>query len=159
DGDEALERLREDGDRVRRVAEQIPAQVPRRAAASQGRAVLPGREQAPRARELRDRAWNSADQVTRLSQGESMMLKVRMAASRVMVTLAFAVLGIPTPQPVAAGSAGQIDSEVNAAFGSLLRSNSEARFLNEKAVGVLVFPNIVKAGFLFGAQYGEGALR
>jgi len=88
-----------------------------------------------------------------------MMLKARMAASLVMVTLAFAVLGIPTPQPAAAGSAAQIDSEVNAAFGSLLRSNSEARFLNEKAVGVLVFPNIVKAGFLFGAQYGEGALR
>ena len=24
---------------------------------------------------------------------------------------------------------------------------------------MLVFPSIVKAGFLFGAQYGEGALR
>lgn len=28
-----------------------------------------------------------------------------------------------------------------------------------QARAVLVFPTIVKAGFLFGAQYGEGALR
>ena len=33
-----------------------------------------------------------------------------------------------------------------------------ARVLGEKAVGILVFPNIVKAGFLFGAQFGEGTL-
>ena len=30
--------------------------------------------------------------------------------------------------------------------------------LGEKAVAILVFPNIVKAGFLFGAQFGEGTL-
>ena len=87
------------------------------------------------------------------------MLKVRIVAGLLVLVLAFVVLGIPTPQSAVAGSAAQIDSEVSAAFGSLLRSNSEARFLNERAVGVLVFPNIVKAGFLFGAQYGEGALR
>ena len=33
------------------------------------------------------------------------------------------------------------------------------RQLAGRAKAVLVFPNIVKAGFLFGAQYGEGALR
>ena len=31
--------------------------------------------------------------------------------------------------------------------------------LASRAKGVLVFPSIVKAGFMFGAQYGEGALR
>ena len=31
--------------------------------------------------------------------------------------------------------------------------------LAKKAVAILVFPNMVKAGFLVGAQYGEGALR
>ena len=35
----------------------------------------------------------------------------------------------------------------------------DTRQLASRAKAVLVFPNIVKAGFLFGAQYGEGALR
>lgn len=30
--------------------------------------------------------------------------------------------------------------------------------IGEKAKAVLVFPNIVKAGFIVGAQYGEGVL-
>jgi lipid-binding SYLF domain-containing protein len=34
-----------------------------------------------------------------------------------------------------------------------------ARVLNEKAVAVLVFPKIVKVGFLLGGAYGEVALR
>src|SRR5262245_18367912 len=88
-----------------------------------------------------------------------MMLKVRIAAGLLVFVLAFVVLGTPTPQPAVAGSAAQIDSEVDGALGVLFRNNPEARVLNERAVGVLVFPNIVKAGFLFGAQYGEGALR
>jgi len=29
----------------------------------------------------------------------------------------------------------------------------------DAAQGILVFPSIVKAGFLFGAQFGEGAMR
>ena len=86
-----------------------------------------------------------------------MILNVRNAAGLLMFALALAVLG--TPQPAAAGSAAQIDSEVDGALGILFRNNPEARALNERAVGVLVFPNIVKAGFLVGAQYGEGALR
>jgi lipid-binding SYLF domain-containing protein len=28
----------------------------------------------------------------------------------------------------------------------------------EKAIGILVFPGIVKGGFIVGGQYGEGAL-
>ena len=85
------------------------------------------------------------------------MLKVRIAAGLLMFTLAFVVLG--TPQHAVSGSAAEIDSEVDGALAILFRNNPEARQLNERAVGVLVFPNIVKAGFLFGAQYGEGALR
>jgi lipid-binding SYLF domain-containing protein len=34
-----------------------------------------------------------------------------------------------------------------------------SRQIANQAKGILVFPNIVKAGFLWGAQYGEGALR
>ena len=31
--------------------------------------------------------------------------------------------------------------------------------MEPQATGILIFPNIVKAGFLIGGQYGEGALR
>ena len=36
--------------------------------------------------------------------------------------------------------------------------NKAARLLNGKAVAVLVFPDMVKAGFMFGGQIGEGVL-
>jgi lipid-binding SYLF domain-containing protein len=38
----------------------------------------------------------------------------------------------------------------------LYASNPEARQLARRAKGILVFPGIVKAGFLVGAQYGSG---
>ena len=35
----------------------------------------------------------------------------------------------------------------------------KAKELAAKSKGILVFPTILKAGFMFGGQYGEGALR
>lgn len=61
---------------------------------------------------------------------------------------------------VLAGSAAQIDREVDFALQQLYASNSAAKKLAANAKGILVFPNIVKAGFMFGGQYGRGgALR
>jgi lipid-binding SYLF domain-containing protein len=39
---------------------------------------------------------------------------------------------------------------------SLYANNPEARILSKRAKGILVFPGIVKAGFMVGAQYGSG---
>jgi lipid-binding SYLF domain-containing protein len=59
-----------------------------------------------------------------------------------------------------AGSAAEIDRDVDYALQSLLESNPAAKKLASKARGILVFPSIVKAGFMVGAQYGRGgALR
>jgi len=55
-----------------------------------------------------------------------------------------------------AGSAADISRESNAALQALYASNPEARHLANRAKGILVFPGIVKAGFLVGAQYGTG---
>src|SRR5207245_1045560 len=49
--------------------------------------------------------------------------------------------------------------DVSAALTKMYDSVPNSRHLGGQARGILVFPNIVKAGFLFGAQYGEGALR
>ena len=57
-----------------------------------------------------------------------------------------------------AASAAGIDADVDAALMRLYEEQPVAKMLAEKAVAILVFPNMVKAGFLVGAQYGEGAL-
>lgn len=52
----------------------------------------------------------------------------------------------------------QLDQEAAAALNKLYTTNSGAKIIGKKAVGVLVFPNVLKAGFIAGAQYGKGAL-
>jgi lipid-binding SYLF domain-containing protein len=85
------------------------------------------------------------------------MLEARIAAGLLAVTLA--VMTSVNPRPAVAASAGEINRDADATLAKLGNSIPEARALAKQAKAILVFPNIVKAGFLFGAQYGEGALR
>jgi lipid-binding SYLF domain-containing protein len=81
---------------------------------------------------------------------------------RILVTaLAIAAAAVPAagPRPARAATAAEIDRGVDATLRALYEKIPSARTLGEKAQGVLVFPNIVKAGFIVGGQYGEGALR
>ena len=55
-----------------------------------------------------------------------------------------------------ANSSANITRDSNAALQDLYANNPEARILSKRAKGILVFPGIVKAGFLVGAQYGSG---
>jgi len=74
-----------------------------------------------------------------------------------LVLTAVIVLTQGTGAAYAASAAG-IDADVDAALMRLYEEQPVAKMLAEKAVAILVFPNMVKAGFLVGAQYGEGAL-
>ena len=56
-------------------------------------------------------------------------------------------------------AAAQIDRDVDVALTNLYDSVPKARELEAQATGILVFPSIVKAAFIGGAQYGKGALR
>jgi lipid-binding SYLF domain-containing protein len=85
------------------------------------------------------------------------MLRVRITAASLALGLAMTVT--LAARPAVAGSSAEIDRDVNAALAAMYDSVPSSRGLANQAKGVLVFPNIVKAGFLFGAQYGEGALR
>jgi lipid-binding SYLF domain-containing protein len=58
-----------------------------------------------------------------------------------------------------AASAAGIDADADAALNKLYEEQPVAKMLSEKAAAILVFPNIVKAGFIVGAHYGEGVLR
>lgn len=65
----------------------------------------------------------------------------------------------PITQTNAAGASGaKIASDSRAALRSLYAQNPAAKALGEKARGVLVFPSVVKGGFVVGAQGGNGAM-
>jgi lipid-binding SYLF domain-containing protein len=57
-----------------------------------------------------------------------------------------------------ATTAADLTTESNQALQMLYRSNPAAAAISKKAVAILIFPDIVKAGFVFGAAYGEGEL-
>jgi lipid-binding SYLF domain-containing protein len=58
-----------------------------------------------------------------------------------------------------AASAAEIEKGVNAAQKKLYAKSPTAKDLAQAAKGVLIFPSIVKGGFMVGGLYGEGALR
>ncbi len=58
----------------------------------------------------------------------------------------------------AADKAAKIAADAQAALSSLCEKSSTARSLESKAVAILVFPEITKAGFVVGGQHGDGAL-
>jgi lipid-binding SYLF domain-containing protein len=76
-----------------------------------------------------------------------------------VLALALAISVTMTARPAAADSAAEIDRDADSAMAILYDKDPAARTLTSQAKAVLVFPSIVKAGFMFGAQYGEGALR
>src|SRR5271166_5008326 len=57
-----------------------------------------------------------------------------------------------------AASAGDLDRSSSEALQKLYRTNPTAADIGKHAKAVLVFPNIVKAGLVFGGSYGEGVL-
>lgn len=52
----------------------------------------------------------------------------------------------------------EIDLNVKSALRKLFADSPSAKALSKKTKGILVFPKIVKGGFVVGGQYGEGAL-
>jgi lipid-binding SYLF domain-containing protein len=70
----------------------------------------------------------------------------------------------PGPGDSSAGSLSssdraRMDSSATSALRVLYSGNSAARELGRKAQAVLVFPDVVKGGFMIGGQIGNGVLR
>ena len=57
-----------------------------------------------------------------------------------------------------AASKDEINAEVKQALGNFQQQTSAGHELSKKAAGMLVFPNVLKAGIGVGGEYGEGAL-
>ena len=60
--------------------------------------------------------------------------------------------------PAAKAPATVLSRDSKAALNRLYAGSSTAKALGEKAIAILVFPDIKKAGFVIGGQYGEGTL-
>ncbi len=58
----------------------------------------------------------------------------------------------------AADDRNSLDNDVHAAIALLLKTSPAAKRLAPNAKGALVFPRILKAGFIVGVLYGDGAL-
>jgi lipid-binding SYLF domain-containing protein len=80
---------------------------------------------------------------------------------KMLLTAALTVAAISAISATAAvaSSASAIDRDARAALTKLYQHTPGAKALGDKAVAVLVFPSIVKGGFLIAGQYGDGALR
>jgi lipid-binding SYLF domain-containing protein len=76
----------------------------------------------------------------------------------ILLALAFVAGTTVSPNPARAASAAEINRDAGRVLEGLYAKTPAARALGEKAKGILVFPSIVKGGFLVGGQFGEGVL-
>ena len=77
---------------------------------------------------------------------------------RFVLMLFSAVAMVAMAVPARAAETAALDADARRALDRLTASVPAAKALAKDAVAVLVFPKIVKAGFVFAAQYGEGVL-
>lgn len=83
----------------------------------------------------------------------------RRASTRIAtLALSAALLGALGTAGAASAQEALHEQDSRAALKSLYASSPVARALGEKARGILVFPNVTKAGFVVGGQTGDGVL-
>jgi lipid-binding SYLF domain-containing protein len=77
------------------------------------------------------------------------------AAAMAIATAGPAMLSASTVQ---AASAEDLNRDSRQALETLYAKNPTAELISKRARAILIFPNVVKAGLVFGGSYGEGAL-
>jgi lipid-binding SYLF domain-containing protein len=83
---------------------------------------------------------------------------MRFCKSQAIGFAAMALLAFGLPTSAAKAGPREIDAGVHSALDRFTLDVMGSRELLKRAFGVLVFPTVVKAGFGFGGEYGEGAL-
>ena len=74
----------------------------------------------------------------------------------ILATTAIVSMGVMNQ--ASAATAKDLDKDSRQALQTLYETEPVAKTLSHSAKAVLVFPNIVKAGLVFGGSYGEGEL-
>jgi lipid-binding SYLF domain-containing protein len=92
-----------------------------------------------------------------------MQTKRSMNSGRLLLAVAAmlmaTVLSNVCPGSALAAGAREIDNKATQALATLYRTTPAAKSLAAKAKAVLIFPDIVKGGFIVAGQFGDGALR
>jgi len=78
--------------------------------------------------------------------------------TRALVLATAAIATMSVMSQASAATAEDLDRDSQQALQTLYQTQPVAETLSKTAKGVLVFPNIVKAGLVFGGSYGEGVL-
>ncbi|KHJ59773.1 BPSL1445 family SYLF domain-containing lipoprotein, partial [Burkholderia glumae] len=90
-------------------------------------------------------------------------LVLKAAAALIVGSLALAGCTTTPDKPATASTNAStrqaIDASVNATLSRLYATVPGSRELAAKSRGILVFPEVLQAGFIVGAQTGNGALR
>ncbi|MEB0005153.1 lipid-binding SYLF domain-containing protein [Pseudomonas sp. MH9.2] len=85
-----------------------------------------------------------------------MTTSVRFFLSIILLTVSLA--SATFLNSASAATAEDLDKSSRQALQALYKTNPSAETISRSAKAVLVFPNIVKAGLVFGGSYGEGEL-
>jgi lipid-binding SYLF domain-containing protein len=80
-------------------------------------------------------------------------LPISVIASAIATTISLAALSV-----VNAATSEDLDKDSRQALQTLYQTHPVAKSISNTAKAVLVFPNVVKAGLVFGGSYGEGEL-
>jgi len=83
------------------------------------------------------------------------LLKSNRAVLLLILSLMTGLLAIPSAD---AASKAEINAKVKATLTTFYSQVHSGRELANKASAILVFPEVFKAGFLVGGEYGEGAM-
>lgn len=86
------------------------------------------------------------------------MFYIRSNITAVLFALATTIASLGFVGQAGAATAEDLHKDSDQALKTLYQTSEVAETLSKKAKAVLVFPNIVKAGLVFGGSYGEGVL-
>jgi lipid-binding SYLF domain-containing protein len=83
----------------------------------------------------------------------------RVPATLLAAIVATALANLFANSSASAASASEIDRSATQALTTLYQNTPGARALADRAKGLLIFPSIVKGGFIVAGQFGDGSLR
>ena len=93
--------------------------------------------------------------MTQIGSARSVRWKRRDVLALVM---AAGIVPISFRSAEASSSAQEIDRDSREALKRLEAQGGKTQELVQKAIAILIFPNIIKGGLIIGGQYGDGAL-
>jgi lipid-binding SYLF domain-containing protein len=86
------------------------------------------------------------------------MTRIQRTLNNLLLVVAATFLLSAASSTVSAATAEDLNRDAVHALQNLYKTNPVAESISRKARAILVFPNIVKAGLVFGGSYGEGVL-